>query len=668
VKSARTAGEQFATEFILKLLKKRLFSSPAAFAATLEKHARSVGRTAGTAIGVGWQKQIEEADNDFANDEEYEDTAHEAVETASRHVSPLKSEESSLLKELQDYASHAPAYADSKAKALIQWLKKTLKPGGKWSDRRVIVFTEYRATQKWLHDLLAAEELAGGARLMTMYGGMKLDERERIKAAFQADPADAPVRILLATDAASEGLNLQNHCWELIHYEIPWNPNRMEQRNGRVDRHGQRNPEVNVFHFVGAGFDQALPGQAPGELEADLEFLLRAALKVEAIREDLGKVGPVIAWQVEEAMLGRRRELDTSRAERESEPVRKMLKFERKLRDQLEKLASQLHETQRDLRLSPENIQNVVTTGLALAGQLPLRPTQVAGLSGPAFHLPTFTGSWSLCADGLTHPHTKEVRPIVFDHALAVGRDDVVLCHLNHRLVQMCLRLLRAELWSQGLAKKLSRSTSRMVPDNVLQTPAVIVHGRLLVLGGDNQRVHEEIILAGGTLKEGRFSRMNVGETQAAYAAATDQSAPGFVEDRLKELWTKVEAPLLQALEARMNDRTKNLQSFLEERSEKEVANLTAVMVELERSIRAAIDEKDDVQLQFDWNEAEKQQRERDIQSLRTRLILIPAELARETEHLRNRYRDPKPRLFPVAVTFLIPHRAVAQLRQGGTR
>ncbi|MDW8217293.1 MAG: helicase-related protein [Acidobacteriota bacterium] len=50
----------------------------------------------------------------------------------------------------------------------------------------------------------------------------------------------SPVRILLATDAASEGLDLQNFCSRLIHHEIPWNPNRLEQRNGRVDRPGQR--------------------------------------------------------------------------------------------------------------------------------------------------------------------------------------------------------------------------------------------------------------------------------------------------------------------------------------------------------------------------------------------------------------------------------------------
>jgi hypothetical protein len=69
-----------------------------------------------------------------------------------------------------------------------------------------------------------------------------------------------------------------------------------------------------------------------------LEFLMRAVLKTEAIRNDLGKVGPVIARQVEEAMLGRRHQLDTTRAEQEAPLVRKMLTFERKIREQLEKL------------------------------------------------------------------------------------------------------------------------------------------------------------------------------------------------------------------------------------------------------------------------------------------------------------------------------------------
>ena len=72
--------------------------------------------------------------------------------------------------------------------------------------------------------------------------------------------------------------------------------------------------------------------------------------------------------------------------------------------------------------------------------------------------------------------------------------------------------------------------------------------------------------------------------------------------------------------------------------------------------------------VQFDWSVEEKSQRERDIGSLRNRLAEIPAELAREIEHLRSRYKDPQPRLFPVAVTFLVPPRAVAALQSGGSR
>jgi SNF2 family DNA or RNA helicase len=661
--SAASIGEQFATEFVLKLLKKRLFSSPSAFAITLEKHARSVGSAARTGIGAALQRQLEEAENDQANDDDYENTSNEAVEAASRHIHPLSAEEKGLLKDLREFAAASTALPDAKAHKLIKWLHGHLKPEGTWNDNRVIIFTEYRATQKWLHDLLATEGFVTDDRLLTIFGGMPLPDREKVKAAFQASPRDSKVRILLATDAASEGVNLQNHCAHLIHYEIPWNPNRMEQRNGRVDRHGQKSPEVHIHHFVGSGFVATRPGEAPGDLEGDLEFLMRAALKVENIREDLGKVGPVIAQQVEEAMLGKRRTLDTSRAEGESESVRRMLKFERKLREQLEKLSNQLHETRRDLRLSPENIENVVQTGLALAGQLPLKPAAIPG----AFDLPVLTGSWGLCAQGLPHPHTGAVRPIVFDPNLAAGRDDVVLCHLNHRLAQMCMRLLRAEIWSMSDERKLNRFTARMVPDSALQTPAVVIHGRLLVIGGDNQRLHEELITAGGSIREGRFNRMGVREIEAAMEAAEAAPASQAVQGRLKELWSKWETPARDALEARMKDRTKNLQGFLDERSDREVSAITAVMQELEKSIRSALAEKDDPQLQFDWSVEEKKQREFDLGSLRTRLKEIPIELEREVVHLRERFKNPEPRLFPVAVTFLIPHRAAKEM-EGGSR
>jgi SNF2 family DNA or RNA helicase len=664
-KSAGSGGDRMATEFVLKLLKKRLFSSPAAFQTTLQKHAASVGLSASDQ-STSWKKQVEEAEEDFANDEEYEQAALEALEAASRHSHALSADEKRLLSQLRTYADAAASRADSKATALLDWLDGHLKSGRKWNNNRVIIFTEYRATQKWLHDLLASRDLAADGRLLMLYGGMQLEDREKVKAAFQTHPDQAPVRILLATDSASEGINLQNHCSHLIHYEIPWNPTRMEQRNGRVDRHGQKAAEVRIFHFVGQGFDAAKPGTAPSQLEADLEFLARAAIKVETIREDLGKVGPVIADQVEEAMLGHRRTLDTSRAEKDSEPIRKLLKFERQLRTQLEKLVAQLHGSQRELHLTPQNVLSAVQVALELAGQPPLQPA--AGIPG-AFHLPAMRGSWGQCAQGLAHPHTGTIRPLVFDANLAVGRDDVVLCHLGHRLVQMSLRLLRAEVWSQGQTKKLHRFTARMIPDHVLPGPAVVAHGRLIVIGGDHHRLHEEILLAGGVIKEGRFSRLGVNETRTAWDAALPEAVPAFIEDALRNLWSKLSGPLLQSLEARMSDRTKNLQNTLDERADKECTHLATIMDELKRSIEGVLKEVSHPQTEFDFvkelSGLERNQRQRDIEALRARLASIPDELTREQENLRRRYASPQPRLFPLAVTFLIPASAVAQLRGG---
>jgi hypothetical protein len=170
--------------------------------------------------------------------------------------------------------------------------------------------------------------------------------------------------------------------------------------------------------------------------------------------------------------------------------------------------------------------------------------------------------------------------------------------------------------------------------------------------------------MTGGIMKEGRLVRMNVGETKAAYDAATGVPAPGFVEDRLTELWPRHRDQLLSALEARMNERTKNLESFLQERAEREVSKMTAILHELERAIREELAQLPPPQLDL-WPVDEREQRDRDHNALRRRLNEIPGEIERETEHLRSRFRNPSARLFPVAITYLVPQRAVAELRGG---
>ena len=494
---------------------------------------------------------------------------------------------------------------------------------------------------------------------MMLYGGMNTEERERVKAAFQAGPGISRVRILLATDAASEGLDLQNHCANLIHYEIPWNPNRMEQRNGRIDRHGQRANPVMIYHFVGQSYaTQDARGVRPSDLEGDLEFLLRAALKVNTIRQDLGKVGPVIAAQVEEAMLGRRTTLDTSRAEQESEPIRRLLKFERRVRDQIEKLQEQLDETRRNLRLTPDNIESVVRVGLEVAQQPPLLP--VADQPG-VYYLPPMKGGWASCGEGLAHPHTGEIRPLVFDPDLARRRDDVVLVHLNHRLVQMCLRLLRAEVWASGVNRSLHRVTARVVKSSALEAPAVVAYGRLVVLGGDQQRLHEEVITAGGVLREGRFSRFkSLLALRQALEAIEPEPVPETLQDQLVARWDTYADALLQSLEARQAERTSSLEKALQERCDKEVADITAIMTELRQSILNELTEADQPQQLSLFSSAERDQYDRNRSSLQARLDQIPQEIEQETALIRARFASPTARLFPLAITYLVPRKMIS--------
>ena len=112
------------------------------------------------------------------------------------------------------------------------------RPDGKhWTNERVVVFTEYAHTVDWLQRVLAQRGYAD--RLAVIQGSTPTEDREYIRSQFTADPANEPVRVLLATDAAGEGIDLQTHCHRLVNFDIPFNPSRLEQRIGRIDRYGQ---------------------------------------------------------------------------------------------------------------------------------------------------------------------------------------------------------------------------------------------------------------------------------------------------------------------------------------------------------------------------------------------------------------------------------------------
>jgi superfamily II DNA or RNA helicase len=642
----QTGSAKAAADFVVTLLKKRLFSSPAAFLSTLQVHRDTLSRDrppiAAPTLTV-LKTLFEDADD--ALDGETAGVGAAARDAlaaaASTEGSRPTAHERMLLDRMIAYAERAAVTEDARTTRLLDWVIEQVE-----CDERVIVFTEYRATQRYLQERLAARGVAG-KRVELLDGTTDERERERIKSQWQEPPADYPVRVLLATDAASEGISLQRHCHLLAHAEIPWNPNRLEQRNGRIDRHGQTAPEVLVHHLVSAGWER----EGRGSLEGDLDFLARVVRKVEQIRLDLGSAGPVIARQIEEAMLGRRTTLDETRLVT-SVPGGALLAGERRMRERLAALRDELAESRQTLHLSPERVERVVRTALALAGQPPLQPGREPG----TWVVPALTASWARATIGLDHPARPDVRrPVTFGHALARGRTDVVLAHLGHPLVRLSLALLRAEVWGTG--SHLHRVTLRYAAPS-LGVPVAVAHGRLVVTGRSGHRLHEQVIAASLRLND-RPERLNVEQTEAALAAARETPLPVTLRERMTGRLAAAAEPLRAALQARAAERARRLRATLELRARDESEHVAATLTELAAAIRReALGEHGD-QLALitgvELDAGDRGQVARDVAALRDRLERIPDEIAAEQRAIAERYADPVHRLFPAAITLLVP-------------
>ena len=165
--------------------------------------------------------------------------AQELVETLARmRLAAMRNEKNEVRLLLEAAARCEQQGPDAKAEALLEWIYRLQAEEGD-PDLKILVFTEFVPTQEMLRDFLAER----GFSVVCLNGSMDLDERRKVQEAF-ADKA----RILISTDAGGEGLNLQ-FCHVVINYDIPWNPMKLEQRIGRVDRIGQKHI-VKAVNFV----------------------------------------------------------------------------------------------------------------------------------------------------------------------------------------------------------------------------------------------------------------------------------------------------------------------------------------------------------------------------------------------------------------------------------
>lgn len=664
--AARAKARKAGIDLLGLLLKKRYFSSPAAFSSTI-----LAVRDNSLRVDLQWPSgefdlEIDDAfahgldedraellDGDFTDDDAVDEAEQTALAKAQRAAGKSDTKETDLLDQLCAWAEQHGHETDAKAIALLQFLRSTCQVDGEWNDERVVVFTEYRDTQRWLLDLLERHGLAEPGRVELLFGGMDPDKRADVMRAFQRDPAQHGLRIILATDTASEGVDLQNYCHRLVNYDLPFNPNRLEQRAGRIDRYGQTQVPL-VYHFAGSDWQTA----SKESLQGDLQFLTIIARKIATAREDLGSVNPVISDAVERRMLGRSArafDVDRTLAKAKADPA---LKVERQLREEAAKLAATLDDSRRELHCSPADIERVVRTGLTLGRQPDLTSEDREG--GTVFHVGTLTGSWARTITDLSDPDFGQ-RPISFDPDYAAKRHDVVLAHLNHPLVAMATRLLRAEVWG-GDKSTLARVASIRVNDPAVQEEVVAAYSRLVLIGADGKRLHEELVPAGGTLRGGSFNRLGVGDLAKTLDAALGPAAhPTAASERARETltaaWPRVSSNLHAAIDARAKERQDSLERALGRRQKDEQTRTTALLEAFQTALAGAIaSQNEPQQLTFaDLESDERQQLTADRAAWQERLDSLPREREEELARIAERYSKVEFFTFPAAVVHLVP-------------
>ena len=675
-------AEQAAARFITLLLKKRLLSSPMAFKHTLDQHIQTMNRaSARRATAEAIEEAAAALDAEAEDDDTLDELTHQALAVAASALpAPGADEEvllarlraralpyrspAKVLEQLRERADKNYRRPDTKTKRLLDWIGGVCYPDGTWNDERVIVFTEYRATLNYLHEMLTAEHSERPPmrdRVEVFHGSLGTDERERIIREFNYNPAATKVRILLATDAASEGIDLHRQCHRLVHVEIPFNPNRMEQRNGRVDRHGQKSPHVEIRHFAGAAGDGA-----DGAAEAigyDHTFLLRVAQKVDDIRDDLGAVSPVLAERIEARMLRQgdySLDIDDLIAVRRDKARVDLRRLEQDFAAELQQVRDRFQASVAELDMSPEAVERVVRIGLQVADppQPPLLPARLERPDGPVpvHEVQDLTGTWGETLVGLHDWVVDRRRPVTFDPATAQGHQDVAYLHVGHPFVARCLRTLRAQVWGAAVDRSINRVAVRYAE---VDEPVAVAHARVVVNGADGS-VLDEVIEPAAVRVGGRQGRLNVTETRAAAAAACDATPPDHVCQRYAGQWRRVRPALEEALRIRAGEIRGQRERRMDAKRDREADRLRGTLSDLKTSIRRRLEEIESApaveQLPL-FDPEERQRFETDVAALRNRIERIDDDIAAEIQNLHQRYRVRDINWFPVAVELLVPDR-----------
>src|SRR6266852_4878015 len=286
---AAAAGEDpraRAIGFLMSLYQRRLASSTYAMRRSLENRARRLEEGLKRAQDLARQAPPDLPDPEEL--EEMEESERDRLEAMLEAVTLAGSAEQvrQEVEELRRLATQAQAVEDARAEAKLSELKDLLQKEGFFdhTDQRLLLFTEFKDTLDYLVQRLKS----WGFRVGCIHGGMKSGSRDEPGTRLHAEQQfrEGEIQVLVATEAAGEGINLQV-CNILFNYDIPWNPNRLEQRMGRIHRYGQRK-DCLIFNFVATN---TIEGRVLQRLLERLQEI-RDALDDDAVFNVVGEVLP----------------------------------------------------------------------------------------------------------------------------------------------------------------------------------------------------------------------------------------------------------------------------------------------------------------------------------------------------------------------------------------
>lgn len=420
---------------------KRALSSPKALLVSLKNRIEKVEsrirdmeteETAGLTLSEARAVALDEDPGEKLSDEE-------AIERLEKETFGRENDlrlELDLLKDALTFAKKVTPSRDEKlqrTKSLV-YERLRIKP-------KLIIFTKYWDTLDYLEGQLKSDNRFKDVEVITLYGDM--NEGQRKDAFFEFE--DAKRAVLIATDCISEGIDLQYMASQIIHYELPWNPNRLEQRNGRIDRYGQPERSVYIRTLV---MEDALDA-------AILKVLVK---KAEQIRDDYGFSPPFFGDDVTVLDLIREAGLDVSLSTQtrllefeggrprespeinpfSSEAIERMKgeSFYGQTKIELGDVQKRLEET-RKIVGSQEEIEKFVISGLRRYGT---EVRERAGLYDFRFELSAFYGQG----------FDEDMRDVTFDPHRAAKNRRLTLIDISNPIVRHLIENIRVTAFEDG--------------------------------------------------------------------------------------------------------------------------------------------------------------------------------------------------------------------------